>query len=178
MAIGVTGKFKPKNNGAFALMDAADVEMPDGSRLDKLPEAIPAQVEAALQKAKESGLFQGEEGTDGKSAYEYAKAGGYTGTEAEFAEMMASVVYPVTDGTAELQPERFYAFGEVNALSVTLAEVNDGLAHEYCFEFTAAESFEGLTIEPAPKWVSEPYIESGKTYQVSVLRGIGVIVGA
>lgn len=40
MAIGITDKFKPKNNGSFALMDAADVEMPDGSRLSdlKIPE--------------------------------------------------------------------------------------------------------------------------------------------
>lgn len=33
MAIGITDKFKPKNNGSFALIDAADVEMPDGTRL-------------------------------------------------------------------------------------------------------------------------------------------------
>ena len=31
----------------------------------------------------------GSDGQDGKSAYEYAKAGGYTGTEAEFAQKMA-----------------------------------------------------------------------------------------
>lgn len=31
MAIGITGKFKPKGN--FPLMDAADIEMPDGTRL-------------------------------------------------------------------------------------------------------------------------------------------------
>lgn len=34
MAINITGKFKPQ--GSFALMDAADVEMPDGSRLSDL----------------------------------------------------------------------------------------------------------------------------------------------
>lgn len=32
----------------------------------------------------------GKDGTDGKSAYQYAVAGGYTGTEEEFAELMAS----------------------------------------------------------------------------------------
>jgi hypothetical protein len=31
MAINITGKFKPQGN--FALIDAADVEMPNGSRL-------------------------------------------------------------------------------------------------------------------------------------------------
>lgn len=34
MAIEVIDKIKQKNNGTFALMDAADVEMPDGTRLD------------------------------------------------------------------------------------------------------------------------------------------------
>lgn len=33
MAIDLIDKIKPKNNGTFALVDAADVEMPDGSRL-------------------------------------------------------------------------------------------------------------------------------------------------
>ena len=33
MAIDLIDKIKPKNNGSFALVDAADVEMPDGSRL-------------------------------------------------------------------------------------------------------------------------------------------------
>ncbi len=54
---------------------------------NKLPEAV----NAALAQAKESGEFDGE---DGKSAYEYAKDGGYTGTEAEFAEMLAGDVLP------------------------------------------------------------------------------------
>lgn len=46
-------------------------------------EALPEAVNSALAQAKASGEFDGE---DGKSAYEYAKDGGYTGTEAEFAE--------------------------------------------------------------------------------------------
>ena len=33
MAIELISKIKPKNNGTFPLMDAADVEMPDGTRL-------------------------------------------------------------------------------------------------------------------------------------------------
>jgi hypothetical protein len=33
MSIPITDKFKPKGTGGFALVDAADVEMPDGSRL-------------------------------------------------------------------------------------------------------------------------------------------------
>ncbi|MBR2337991.1 MAG: hypothetical protein IKA63_00815 [Clostridia bacterium] len=35
MAIELIGKIKPKNNGAFPLVDAEDVEMPDGTRLSE-----------------------------------------------------------------------------------------------------------------------------------------------
>lgn len=35
MAIELIGKIKPKNNGSFAMVDAADVEMPDGTRLSE-----------------------------------------------------------------------------------------------------------------------------------------------
>ena len=36
--------------------------------------------------------IQGETGPSGKSAYEYAKDGNYTGTEAEFAETLANII--------------------------------------------------------------------------------------
>lgn len=35
MAIYIIGKLKQKNNGKFALLDAADIEMPDGTRLSE-----------------------------------------------------------------------------------------------------------------------------------------------
>ena len=47
---------------------------------------IPVAVNNALAQAKESGEF---DGADGKSAYEYAQDGGYTGTETEFAAKLA-----------------------------------------------------------------------------------------
>lgn len=36
MAIYLIGKIKQKNNGKFALVDAADIELPDGRRLDEV----------------------------------------------------------------------------------------------------------------------------------------------
>lgn len=86
--------------------------------------------------------------------------------------------YPVTAGAQELQPEKFYDFGEVSTLSVTLVEMDDGLAHEYCFEFVAAEDFDALSISPEPRWHTTPRITPGNTHQVSIVRGIGVMVSA
>ena len=66
MSVEVIDKIKPKNNGDFPLVDAADVEMPDGSRLSdhdflessKLPDAV----NLALAQAKASGEFDGKDG--------------------------------------------------------------------------------------------------------------------
>ena len=48
----------------------------------------------------------GDKGADGKSAYQYAQDGGYTGTEAEFAEKMAQEQLTGTIGT--LTPTQVY----------------------------------------------------------------------
>ena len=49
-------------------------------------------------------------GTDGKSAYQYAVEGGYTGTETEFAEKLASgaLTVHVTDNNGTLSADKSY----------------------------------------------------------------------
>lgn len=66
MAVEIIGKMKPKNNQPFALMDAVDVEMPDGRRLDAWREGI------RLQKVN----VQIEEITEGKDFRAVAYGGG------------------------------------------------------------------------------------------------------
>ena len=66
---------------------------------DKLPEAV----NDALAQAAASGEF---DGADGKSAYQYAVEGGYTGAEAEFAAKMAAE--QLTGTTNELTPKQVY----------------------------------------------------------------------
>lgn len=69
MSVEVIDKIKPKNNADFPLVDAADIEMPDGTRLsdhDFLESSeLPEAVNAALTKAKESGEFDGKDGETG-----------------------------------------------------------------------------------------------------------------
>lgn len=117
----------------------------------------------------------------GLSAYEIAVKNGFEGTEQEWLASLGSAMEleEVSTTTATIEPDHFTVFGVVSELSVTLQEAeNDGYVHEYCFEFTTADEFNGLTITPAPKWVSEPVLSPNKTYQVSIVREIGVIVGA
>ena len=86
--------------------------------------------------------------------------------------------YPIVDGVAELQPDTYYVFDEVDELSVTLVDIDDGKVHEHCFEFKASDNFTTLTITPEPNWATPPQYIPGKTHQVTILRGIGVIVCA
>ena len=62
----------------------------DALRNDKLDAAeLTNAINTALAQAKASGEF---DGADGKSAYQYAVEGGYTGTEAEFAAKLAEEI--------------------------------------------------------------------------------------
>lgn len=147
MPIQIIDKLKPKNNGEFALVDAADIELASGNRLEAFlteQAADLAKKEAALAKQIEN----------------------------------VSLAYPEEESATELQPEVYYIFGEVDSLTVTLVEADDGKAHEYCFEFIPTEDFTSITITPAPTWAAEPQYPAGHTCQVSILRGIGVMVNA
>lgn len=54
MAIYLIGKIKPKNEGTFALMDAADIEMEDGTRLEAYLDKLSTKV-WALEEGGGSG---------------------------------------------------------------------------------------------------------------------------
>lgn len=89
--------------------------------------------------------------------------------------------YPVvvmTASAAELTPNTYYKWGEIAALSITLGAEIAGITNEYCFEFVSGVTATTLTVPDTIAWVQEPSIEAGKTYQVSILNGIGVIYGA
>ena len=60
----------------------------------------------------EQGIFEanGNSGADGKSAYQYAVEGGYTGTEEAFAEKLASeaLIVKITDSNGTLSADKSY----------------------------------------------------------------------
>lgn len=87
-----------------------------------------------------------------------------------------SPVMPVLPGTAVLEPEKFYVFeNPVAELTLTLAQADDGKAHEYWFQFVPTEGFTGLTITPAPVWRGEPQYPAGKTCRVGIWMGMAVM---
>lgn len=90
----------------------------------------------------------------------------------------ATTFYEIAEGATEIEPGKYYVFGEVDSLNITLVETDTAVAGEYCFEFTPSRNFSSLTITPTPGWANLPQYPAGKTCQVSILRGIGVMICA
>lgn len=137
MAVEIIGKMKPKNNGSFKLVDAVDVEMPDGSSLADFNSVPP--------------LVNG-----------------------------AEVDVPIVNEKYYLlDPDTYYAFGVVDSLAVSCTDPSDGKLHEFNFEFVPSEEFTSIEFDgDALTWATDPNLVPGKLCQVSIVRGIGVMICA
>ena len=80
--------------------------------------------------------------------------------------------------TLEIQPNKFYKFGEVTELNLTLAEITDTTQlNEFMFEFVSGSTATTLTLPDTIKWLETPTIESNKIYQCSIVNNVGVLLG-
>lgn len=88
------------------------------------------------------------------------------------------IEHGTSDTTFNLVPNEFHVWGTVSSLTLTLANpVDPDYYAEYIFEFTSGSTPTSLSISPNTiKWPETPTIEANKTYQVSILNGIGLIV--
>lgn len=83
-----------------------------------------------------------------------------------------------TTTTLEIQPNKFYKFGEVTELNLTLSEITDTTQlNEFMFEFVSGATATTLTLPSTVKWLETPTIEANKTYQCSIVNNIGILVG-
>ena len=80
--------------------------------------------------------------------------------------------------SAELAPNKFYRWGKVNSLSLSLGIEIPGITNEYAFSFESGSIPTVLNLPANIKWITPLYIESNKKYEVSILGGLGVIAGA
>lgn len=84
----------------------------------------------------------------------------------------------VSENTKEIQPNRYYVFGEMTNLNITLAAGEEGKLSEYMFEFTSGSTATVLSLPETIKWIGSNSIEPNRTYQVSIVNNIAVIGGA
>lgn len=117
----------------------------------------------AIEKAKENGEFNGADGADGKSAYQYAKDGGYTGTEKEFAQKMAKELDVqingesiVENGVANIPVAGDKGNGEIVREGLVVIPKDYGLAFQY-------NSNNLILANPNPSPTTEGYLEKRKT---------------
>ncbi len=94
-----------------------------------------------------------------------------------------STVYPkVSHGTADtsfaLTPNTLHTWGEVTSLTLTLGTEESGVANEYLAEFVSGSTATSLSLPDTIKWLNgkTPEIASGKTYQLSILDGLAVLL--
>lgn len=116
---------------------------------------------------------QGPQGVQGKQGPQ-----GIQGTAGQDGKNYSVEVVESTSNTQEIQPNKFYKFGEVTELNLTLAEITDTTQlNEYMFEFTSGSTATTLTLPNTIKWLETPTVEANKIYQCSIVDNVGVLLG-
>ena len=121
-------------------------------------------------------IRNGKDGANGKDGTNGTN--GKDGTNGQDGKNYSVEVVESTTTTLEIQPNKFYKFGEVTELNLTLAEITDTTQlNEYMFEFVSGSTATTLTLPDTIKWLETPTIEANKTYQCSIVNDIGILVG-
>lgn len=80
--------------------------------------------------------------------------------------------------TLSVAPNVLHKWGTVSILTITLtAPTNTSVYNEYMIQFSSGSTPTTLSVPSTVKWVVEPKIEANKTYQISIVDNIGIIVG-
>ena len=93
------------------------------------------------------------------------------------ADKVEIVNHGTSDTTFTLTPNIFHVWGTVASLTLTLATASTTTMDEFIFQFTSGTTATTLSLPSTVKWVAEPEIEAGMTYQVSIVNNIAVIGG-
>ena len=94
------------------------------------------------------------------------------------ANKITIVNYGTSSTTTTLSENTYYIWGEVASLTLTLGTPADASKlSEYMFEFQSGATPTTLSLPSSVKWVDTPTIEANKTYQVSIVNDIAIIVG-
>ena len=117
--------------------------------------------------------IQGKKGIDGKDG-----TNGKDGINGTNGKNYSVEIVESTLTTQEIEPNKFYKFGEVSSLNITLAAITDtSVLNEFMFEFISGATATTLTLPNTVKWIETPTIEANKIYQCSIVDNIGVSLG-
>lgn len=150
---------------------------PQGEKGD-IGKTGPQGIQGPIGPQGEQGVqgIQGEKGIDGKNGKDGTN--GKDGINGTNGENYSVEIVESTLTTQEIEPNKFYKFGEVTELNLTLAEITDNTQlNEFMFEFVSASTATTLTLPNTIRWLETPSIEANKTYQCSIVNNIGILVG-
>lgn len=89
------------------------------------------------------------------------------------ADKIPEVNHGTSDTTFTLTPNIMHIWGEVSSLTLTLPSDTNTVLDEYMFTFTCpSAAATTLTLPSTVKWIQEPNLTAGKTYQVSIINGL------
>ena len=126
--------------------------------------------------------IQGEKGIDGKNGKDGVNGkdgtNGTNGKDGTNGKNYSVEIVESTSSTQEIQSNKFYKFGEVSSLNITLAAITDTTQlNEFMIEFISGSTATTLTLPNTIRWLETPSIEANKTYQCSIVNDIGILVG-
>ena len=83
-----------------------------------------------------------------------------------------------TETALAIEPDKFYKWGEVASLALALnPQTSPRYAGQYFFQFTCpTDAATSLSLPIGLIWSAEPKIEAGKTYQVSILENLAILI--
>lgn len=82
----------------------------------------------------------------------------------------------MSETSATLEAGKFYKWGEVSSLNISLATPQSGKLPIYAFKFTSGETATTLTINGTVTWITGgTTLEANKTYEINICDGLGVM---
>lgn len=85
-------------------------------------------------------------------------------------------IVEMTSTTATLETGKFYKWGEVASLNISLATPQSGKLPIYAFKFTSGKTATTLTINGTVTWITGgTTLEANKTYEINICDGLGVM---
>lgn len=88
---------------------------------------------------------------------------------------MEKITVSGTAVTQAIDPNKFYVFGEVASLTVTLGTEVSGYVNEYHFRFTSGATATTLSLPQTVTMPSDFAVEANKTYEISIVDGFGTV---
>lgn len=92
-----------------------------------------------------------------------------------------SCAYPIEYHGAEsirtITPNVFHVFDDPASIDINFGDEQEGVVNEYIFQITFSNGLAAFDIPDTIKWANgEPSFDEGKTYQISIVNNIGLIV--